>query len=87
MLDLTIYWERCSVCGRYEPTRQCTMHNELMVCPHCCISCPLRSICPRPVWKLEIRVEKPVVAKTGIREDIKKKLMDELFSKLESGKK
>ncbi len=75
---MTIYWERCSVCGRYESTRQCTLHPELMVCIYCCLTCVERNKCPRPAWRFES--EKPVAPKTISEE--KKKLMEDLLSKL-----
>jgi hypothetical protein len=79
---LTIYWERCDVCGRYLPTRQCTLHPELNVCIYCCLSCPERSRCPKPAWELKI----VKLAKPSLSLEEKKKIMGELFSKLESGK-
>jgi len=77
---MTIYWERCLVCGRYLPTRQCTLHSDISVCIHCCISCIERSSCPRVAW--EISVAKPRVEARLKLED-KKKIMEELLSKLD----
>ena len=54
---MTIYWERCSICGRHYPTKTCWLHPELNVCPHCCLLCPERSICPNPVWFPNLRLE------------------------------
>ncbi|OYT41055.1 MAG: hypothetical protein B6U89_00010 [Desulfurococcales archaeon ex4484_58] len=76
---MTIYWEQCSLCGRYHSTRQCTLNPDVMVCVYCCISCPVRNKCPKPVWRFEF--EKPVTPKPI--PDEKKKLMEELLSKLE----
>ena len=78
---MTIYWDRCQVCGRYVTTKQCTLHPEISVCIHCCLSCVERDKCPRPVW--EIRLRKPVEAKARLED--KKKLMEELLSKLDTG--
>ncbi len=78
---LTIYWERCDICGRYHPLRQCTMDPELMVCVHCCIACPRREKCPNPVWGLAYR--RVVLKKAAPKIDEKKKLLEELLSKLE----
>jgi len=77
---LTIFWERCSICGRYITTRQCTLHPEVSVCIHCCLSCVERSSCPKPVW--EIKIAKPV--KPIAKLEDKKKIMEELLSKLDS---
>ena len=59
---MTIYWERCSICGRHYPTKTCWLHPELNVCPHCCLLCPERSICPNPAWFPNLKLEAPVVA-------------------------
>jgi hypothetical protein len=76
---VTIYWERCSICGKYEFVKQCTLHPELMVCPHCCLTCPLRSKCPHPAWypKLGRHAEKEAK-----REEMEK-IISDLLSKLE----
>jgi len=77
---MTIYWERCSICGLHRPTRTCVMDEELMVCPHCCLACPRRNVCPNPVWKFEIPARKMKKTK---KSEAQKVLMD-LLSKLES---
>ncbi len=51
---MTIYWERCSVCGRHLPTKTCWLHPEQQVCVFCCVFCPERSVCPNPVWYPEL---------------------------------
>ncbi len=54
---MTIYWERCSICGRYHVLKQCTLNQDLLVCPHCCIACPKRSICHKPAWYAKLAVK------------------------------
>ncbi len=83
---MTIYWERCSICGRYHAVKQCTLNPDIMVCPHCCLACPLRSKCPKPVWYPEIREKHrvPQAKKAGERGEAQKVLMD-LLSKLKEG--
>ncbi|RLG80644.1 MAG: hypothetical protein DRO13_03255 [Thermoprotei archaeon] len=82
---MTIYWERCSICGKYESTRQCVMFPDIMTCIHCCVACINRDRCPKPVWIVEVKHRKLVVPKRPV-EDIKKKVMEELFSKLGADK-
>lgn len=80
---MTIYWERCSVCGRYHVVKQCTLNGDLLVCPHCCITCPKRDSCPKPAWVIEVKkvvsVKKPVAQKKHAE-----KVLLDLLSKLES---
>jgi len=57
------------------------MDPELMVCVHCCIACPRREKCPNPVWGFAYR--RVVVKKAAPKIDEKKKLLEELLSKLE----
>ncbi len=57
---MTIYWERCSICGRHYPTKTCWLHPELSVCPHCCLLCPERGHCPQPAWYPNLRLEAAV---------------------------
>ncbi|MEB3786992.1 MAG: hypothetical protein GSR75_02665 [Desulfurococcales archaeon] len=51
----TLSWERCDICGRHGPVRECTLKPGLMVCPSCCLSCPLRDKCPKPAWFPELK--------------------------------
>ncbi len=82
---MTIYWERCGICGRYHVTKQCTMYPDLMVCPHCCLTCIHRSKCPRPVWYPTIRLKPiPQVVRKKSSDEAKKVLLD-LLSKLDKG--
>jgi hypothetical protein len=81
---LTIYWERCDVCGRHRPTRQCWLHPERNVCPYCCLSCPERHLCPRPAWFPHLR--KVVAAKPMRRpREEAKRALEDLLKKLEMG--
>jgi len=79
---MTIYWERCMVCGRYIITRECTLHSDIAVCIYCCTSCVERSRCPRVVW--DIVVEKPKLSEKKLKLEDKKEIMAKLFSKLEA---
>ncbi len=79
---MSIYWERCDVCGRHRPTRQCWLHPERSVCPYCCLACPERNQCPRPAWFPSLRGVVPRAAET--KEEAKKAL-EELLRKLEEG--
>ena len=86
---MTIYWERCNICGRYRPVKQCTMNPDLMVCIHCCLLCPLRNVCPKLVWILDVskkKAEAPKAVKPKAvkpkSEEAKKVLLD-LLSRLE----
>ncbi len=47
---MTMYWSRCFVCGKYLPTKKCSVFSE--VCEFCCMICPLRvqGKCRKPVW-------------------------------------
>lgn len=80
---MTIYWERCDFCGQHNATRECTMFPELYVCPHCCLSCMKRGVCPNPAWKFSFELKptpRPARRATG-----KEALLD-LLSKLEEKK-
>lgn len=81
---MSIFWERCSICGRHYPLRQCWIHSERNVCVYCCIACTERNICPKPVWlpksrKLHVTRVKPA---EGAREA--RKALEELLKRLES---
>ncbi len=75
---MTIYWERCGVCGRHKPTRRCTLNPELRVCPRCCLACPKREVCPRPAWFPTIQVQ----ARRRVSPSDKERLLEELLSRL-----
>lgn len=49
---MTIYWERCNICGANRPVFACTLHPDIQVDLQCCIACPTRKKCPRPVWTI-----------------------------------
>ncbi|MGC8953871.1 MAG: hypothetical protein ACP5N5_04035 [Desulfurococcus sp.] len=83
MPALTIYWERCDVCGYYRPVKQCTLFQNLLVDAVCCISCPKRSECPRPVWRVEAVLEKPAQPRLASPEE-RRRLLMELLGKLSS---
>ncbi len=88
---MTIYWERCDICGRHLPTKTCWLHPELSVCPHCCLLCPERSLCPNPAWfpglrLSETRVEARVASSSGrgggMSVEEKRRKLEELLRKL-----
>jgi len=85
---VTIYWERCSVCGRYEAVRQCTLYKDVLVDIHCCILCVKRSVCPAPAWRIALPAKPVTQARAGVSVEERKRLIDELTSLLEKpGKK
>ncbi|MEB3756343.1 MAG: hypothetical protein GSR79_05735 [Desulfurococcales archaeon] len=67
----TLAWERCDICGRHGPVRECSLKPGLMVCPWCCLTCPEREKCPNPVWFPNL---KTVKRKTG-REKRSRKIL------------
>ncbi|WFO75778.1 hypothetical protein J4526_02635 [Desulfurococcaceae archaeon MEX13E-LK6-19] len=83
---MTIYWERCSICSRYHAVKQCVLYSDILVCPHCCVICPKRSTCPKPVWEIELREKKLVEAKKPVVQQKKRaeKVLLDLLSKLEA---
>ncbi|WP_048061534.1 hypothetical protein [Hyperthermus butylicus] len=81
---MSIYWERCSICGRHRPTRQCWLHPERIICPYCCLACPERSICPRPAWFPTLRHVQPA-AKPQPKLEEARRALEELLRKLEGG--
>lgn len=79
---MTIYWERCNVCGANRPVLECALNPGLLVDIHCCVSCAKRSSCPRPVWT--ITVAAPRKEGPGIEE--RKKILEELEALLRGEK-
>ncbi|MEM0379772.1 MAG: hypothetical protein QXX35_01650 [Desulfurococcaceae archaeon] len=77
---MTIYWERCNLCSRYIVVRNCTLHSDVNICIYCCTSCLERDRCPKPVWL--IGLEKPVTQIKKMSLEDKKKLMEDLLSKI-----
>ncbi len=82
---MTIYWERCSICGKYHVLKQCILDDDLMVCSYCCLSCPKRSICHNPVWLPVLKVALKTEVKPRRREA--EKIILDLLSRLEEGEK
>jgi len=74
---MTIYWERCSICGDHRPTLRCTLDPGLKVCPRCCLACPKRDECPRPAWFPEAHP-----STRGEAVEDREKLLEELLSRL-----
>ncbi len=79
---MSIFWERCSVCGRHRPLKQCWLHPERSVCPYCCIACPERSVCERPAWYPSI---KAAVPRRGHEAGKAQEVLEELLRRLEGG--
>ena len=69
------------VCGRYITTRDCTLHSDIPVCIHCCLTCVERDKCPNPVWKITIPQLKPMVGDER-RKAAVEKIKADLLSKL-----
>ncbi|MET1102171.1 MAG: hypothetical protein ABWW69_06840 [Pyrodictiaceae archaeon] len=84
---MTIFWERCSICGRYYPTKTCWLHPERNICPYCCLTCPEWNECPNRVWSPRITVTKKeaIEEKKEMREEAKA-ILEELLKKLEEGR-
>ncbi len=81
---MSIYWEKCDICGRHRPTRQCWLHPERSVCPYCCLACPERPQCPRPAWFPSLRrsASRRTMGVAETKSEAKKAL-EELLRKLE----
>ncbi len=87
---MTIYWERCDICGRHHPTKTCWLHPELSICAHCCLMCPERSICPNPAWFPELKLEavklhverRPTTPAASLSREEKRRKLEELLKKL-----
>lgn len=76
---MTIFWERCSICDKHRPIKQCWLHPERDVCSYCCIICPERDECPNPVWFTRVQIR--VSAK---RREEKARALEELLKRLGS---
>ncbi|ALL01086.1 hypothetical protein Pyrde_1038 [Pyrodictium delaneyi] len=80
---MSIFWERCSICGRHRPLRQCWIHSDRNICAYCCIACPERKVCPKPVWFPELR--EPRITRDRSEERVEaRKALEELLKRLES---
>jgi len=77
---VSIYWERCDICGKHRPTKQCWLHPERSICPYCCLACPERDICTNPAWFPGLRLRD---ARTHRRAEDARKALEELLRKLE----
>lgn len=82
---MTMYWERCDICGRYEPTRACWLHSEVQICATCCLLCSERNHCRTPSWFFKVkpltREEVAIKEKKAAEEKIQK-VLEELLGKL-----
>ncbi|MCY0868743.1 MAG: hypothetical protein OWQ48_05915 [Desulfurococcus sp.] len=83
---MTIYWERCSFCGSYEPVLQCTLFPDMSVDAKCCLSCPKRSVCPRPAWSFRIPAARRHSEESESSSQSRKKLLD-LLERIEEEQK
>ena len=79
---MTIYWERCSICEKHQPTRQCWLVSSIMVCANCCIFCLDRSNCSNPVWIPTIKFETKYLVESRAKDETRKALED-LLKRLE----
>ena len=83
-LYMTIYWDRCDLCGQYRPTSKCSLFPEIMVDVHCCFACPHREgKCKTPVWRVETLIQ-PQVSRKGLSDREKEKLLKELTTLLKT---
>ncbi len=80
---MTIYWEQCDICELHTVTKECTLNGNTSVCPHCCIACPRRALCPRPVWFPTRKPARPTTKAKEARVTNKEKILEELLKKLE----
>ncbi|MEM3926013.1 MAG: hypothetical protein QXS23_01440 [Desulfurococcaceae archaeon] len=80
---MTLYWDRCDICGSYRPTKRCSMYPDISIDIHCCITCTKWfTVCKNPAWSIKI-VEKPMEKTKEIRKEERDKLLRELTSMLE----
>jgi|GEM_PF-658130 len=79
---MTIYWERCDLCGQHRPVKKCSLMPEISIDVHCCIACPYwMNKCTTPAWKIEEYRLQPTPRRSLSSED-KEKLIKELTSLL-----
>lgn len=78
---MSIYWERCDICGKHKPVKQCWLHPERNVCPYCCLACPERSMCPNPVWFPSLRTAERIEKK---EDEEARRALEELLRRLEA---
>lgn len=84
---MTLYWDRCDLCGLHNPTKACTLAPDISVDVHCCVACPhWLNKCKNPAWKLELPVKTAITRVRSVSAEERRKLMEELTSLLE-GKK
>ncbi|MEM0001436.1 MAG: hypothetical protein QXS24_05320 [Desulfurococcaceae archaeon] len=81
---MTIYWERCDLCGQYRPVKKCSLIPEISIDVHCCVACPYwMNKCTVPAWRIETRSPQTPPRRSLSSED-KEKLLKELTSLLRS---
>jgi len=81
---LTIYWDRCDLCGLHNPTKTCSLFPELAVDPHCCVACPYwMTTCKNPAWSFKSPLKSPTQRIKFMSLEEREKLMEELTSLLE----
>lgn len=79
---MTIYWERCNLCGANRPVMECTLNPGLLVDIHCCVSCVRRGSCPKPVWAITV----PAPKREALRAEERRKMLEELEALLKGEK-
>jgi len=83
---MTMYWERCHICGNYIPTLTCWLHLERQICASCCLLCSERNHCSKPVWFPETKYktfEEVRKVERKVAEEKIQKVLEELLGKLE----
>ncbi|MGC8982622.1 MAG: hypothetical protein ACP5KA_02560 [Desulfurococcaceae archaeon] len=82
---MTIYWDRCDLCGLHRPVRRCTLVSDISVDAHCCIACVhWMTSCTNPAWKFEVPRLQQTTRRGAISPSEKQKLLEELVSLIES---
>lgn len=83
---MTIYWERCDLCGQYRPVKKCTLMPDISIDIHCCIACPYwMNKCGNPAWKIELPTKTSMrLSGRTISIEEKTRLLEELTSILKN---
>lgn len=80
---MTIYWERCDICGGHRPTKKCSLIPDMNIDIHCCITCLYwMNKCRSPAWRIEAKITSQP-ARPSLTRDEKEKLLRELTALLE----
>jgi ribosome-binding protein aMBF1 (putative translation factor) len=72
---MTIYWTRCSICGKHKPTLQCTINGrKINVCASCYFLLGLWEKCVEKSWGEPGGLEEKERAETDKLREIEKLL-------------